>query len=368
VADEGDRPAGEAAAEDDGLPAGCPNLEPAAVRTPEGVELTGRTVAPTGGGATGAGFPDVGAAGARAPAPAPSCADGVEAPISLLARSLEALAASPTRDPESEMLFSEAEAAREAEVVAEGDDVLGGVAEEAPPVADVLAAAPPMPGIPNPAGDVGLAAARAVGPEAGADDGREAGTEAGVDADEGVAEAGLSAGAEVSVEAEAVVDAEAGAEACEVFPDNAAAADVDACDVAPEEVGAEAPLPAESVSTGPSGSNNWSSPRSSSESWPKDDSEDNPVEGLSSGADAAASFSASSSRSESPVFSRLSGLINSGAGSSGLTTDPALREEAPEGEDVAPMGTLPSMGASTGRSVSGSKTGRDAASIVSSPL
>jgi len=45
--------------------------------------------------------------------------------------------------------------------------------------------------------------------------------------------------------------------------------------------------------------------------------------------------------------------------------DPAFAEAA-EDEGVAPIGTLPSMGASTGRSVSGSKTGRDAASIVSS--
>jgi hypothetical protein len=91
------------------------------------------------------------------------------------------------------------------------------------------------------------------------------------------------------------------------------------------------------------------------------------VEGLATDADAAASLRASRSRSESPESSRLSGLISSCAAFSGLATDPAVRGESPEDGDVAPMGTLPSMGASTGRSVSGSKTGRDAASIVSSP-
>src|SRR4029077_15623278 len=103
-----------------------------------------------------------------------------------------------------------------------------------------------------------------------------------------------------------------------VFTDGAAGADVDACDVAPEDVGAEAPLPAESVSTAPSGSNNWASPRSSSESCSNDDSEDTPAEGLAMGADVPASFSASSSRSESPAPSRLSGSIKSCAGSSDL--------------------------------------------------
>ncbi len=91
------------------------------------------------------------------------------------------------------------------------------------------------------------------------------------------------------------------------------------------------------------------------------------MEGFATVADAPASFRASSSRSESPEASRLPGLINSCDGSSGLATDPVLREEPPEDGDAAPTGTLPSMGASTGRSVSGSKTGRDAASIVSSP-
>jgi hypothetical protein len=93
---------------------------------------------------------------------------------------------------------------------------------DGPLAAGALAVAPPIPGIPNPAGDVGFPAAAAVWPGPG-----------------GVDEEG-----------------EVGAEICGVFTDGAAGADVDACDVAPEEVGAEAPRAAESVSTGPSGSNN----------------------------------------------------------------------------------------------------------------
>jgi hypothetical protein len=93
---------------------------------------------------------------------------------------------------------------------------------DGPLAAGALAAAPPIPGIPNPAGDVGFPAAVAVWPAPG-----------------GVDEEG-----------------EVGAEICGVFTDGAAGADVDACDVVPEEVGAETPWPAESVSTGPSGSNN----------------------------------------------------------------------------------------------------------------
>jgi hypothetical protein len=80
----------------------------------------------------------------------------------------------------------------------------------------------------------------------------------------------------------------------------------------------------------------------------------------------AASFSAASRRSGSLVPRRLSGSINSSAEATGSPfRDPAWAE-SPEDEDAAPTGTLPSMGASTGRSVSGSKTGRDAASIISS--
>jgi hypothetical protein len=78
-------------------------------------------------------------------------------------------------------------------------------------VAGALDAIPPTPGIPNPAGDAGFPLA-GVWLAAGADPGG--------------------------------------------FVGEIAGADVEACDVAPEDVGAGAPLPAEYVSTGPSGSNN----------------------------------------------------------------------------------------------------------------
>ncbi len=82
--------------------------------------------------------------------------------------------------------------------------------------------------------------------------------------------------------------------------------------------------------------------------------------------DAAASFRAASRRSGSLVPSRVSGSINSSVASAGSgLRGPVPVGVAPEDADVAPADTLPSMGASTGRSVSGSKTGRDAASIVS---
>jgi hypothetical protein len=83
-------------------------------------------------------------------------------------------------------------------------------------------------------------------------------------------------------------------------------------------------------------------------------------------AEDAASFSAANKRSGSLVPRRLSGSINSSAESSGVAfRDPAWAGP-PEDEGAPPTGTLPSMGASTGRSASGSKTGRDAASIISS--
>jgi hypothetical protein len=139
-----------------------------------------------------------GAVGARAP----GCAEVVEAAVGLAARAPSGLAASPTRDPESAMLLSVSAAAREGVDAAEVAGVFA---------AGDLGAVPPIPGIPNPAGDVGL-------PLAGA---------------------------------WLVVGADAGG-----FAGEAAGADVEACDVALEEVGAGAPLPAEYVSTGPSGSNN----------------------------------------------------------------------------------------------------------------
>jgi hypothetical protein len=116
-------------------------------------------------------------------------------------------------------------------------------------------------------------------------------------------------------------------------------------------------------SSGSSVDSNWSNPSKSSES----DSYDGPaaadVPGIPA---AAASLSASARRSGSPIPSRLSGSISSSPSSSG----PACRDSGcagpPDDDGVVPTGTLPSMGASTGRSVSGSKTGRDAASIISS--
>jgi hypothetical protein len=233
------------------------------VRILEVVGLPGRAPAPVGAGA----------AGTRAPAP--GCPDVVAAPTSLAARSLAAPAASAARDPESETLLSLAPGAREAEPAAEGAGVL---------VAGALGATPPIPGMPNPAGDVGFTAAPGVWLAAGADEGPEVGPDGGVaaGADEGAdAEVDVAAEESADAEADAVADegagaevdaaadesadgevdagAEEGAEAgrCDVFTVGAAAgADVDACDVAPEDVGADAPLLAESVSTGPSGSNN----------------------------------------------------------------------------------------------------------------
>lgn len=120
-----------------------------------------------------------------------------------------------------------------------------------------------------------------------------------------------------------------------------------------------APFPGSSVNS------NSSNPSKSSDSGSKGDfavtAADVPVIPAAS-----ASLNASAKRSGSPAPSRLSGLSISSAGSSGLIRrDPALA--GPLDDDGAvPTGTLPSMGASTGRSVSGSKMGRDAASIISS--
>jgi hypothetical protein len=110
------------------------------------------------------------------------------------------------------MPLSVTAAVREAAPAAAGDGALA---------AGALEVATPMPGIPNPAGDLGFPAVAGLVPAAGEDEGAEAGAEA--DAWDGV------------------------------FTDVAAGADA-----APEEVDAGAPLPAEaeSVSTGPSGSNN----------------------------------------------------------------------------------------------------------------
>jgi len=186
--------AGGAAAEDAGVPV-------AAVGAGRAV-VAGRTLEVVGALVRRA----PGAAGARAT----DCAELVAAIPDLAARSAAALAASPIRDPESEVPLSVGAAAREAEAVA---DAVEGLA------AGGLGGVPPTPGIPNPAGDAGFPAA-GVGPAVAAD---------------------VEAGADVEAR---------------VFAGGAAGAAVAGCDGAPEDVGADAPLPAESVSTGPSGSNN----------------------------------------------------------------------------------------------------------------
>ena len=116
-------------------------------------------------------------------------------------------------------------------------------------------------------------------------------------------------------------------------------------------------------SSGSSVDSNWSNPSKSSESDSYDGAAIPDVPGIPA---AAASLRASARRSGSPSPSRLSGSISSSPTSSG----PACRDSGcagpPDDDGVVPTGTLPSMGASTGRSVSGSKTGRDAASIISS--
>ena len=116
-------------------------------------------------------------------------------------------------------------------------------------------------------------------------------------------------------------------------------------------------------SSGSSVDSNWSNPSKSSESDSYDGAATPDVPGIPA---AAASLRASARRSGSPSPSRLSGSISSSPSGSG----PACRDSGcagpPDDDGVVPTGTLPSMGASTGRSVSGSKTGRDAASIISS--
>jgi hypothetical protein len=84
--------------------------------------------------------------------------------------------------------------------------------------------------------------------------------------------------------------------------------------------GAFAPLsPAESPATGPSGSNNWSSPKSSSASCTKGALDETSATGIPVGReDLAASLRASTSRSDSPSASRLSGVSSSCAGASGF--------------------------------------------------
>ena len=117
-----------------------------------------------------------------------------------------------------------------------------------------------------------------------------------------------------------------------------------------------APFPGSSVNS------NSSNPSKSSESGSKGDlsvtAADVPVIPAAS-----ASLNASARRSGSPP-SKLSGSIISSTSSSELAwRDPAW---VLDDDGAVPTGTLPSMGASTGRSASGSKMGRDAASIISS--
>ena len=128
-----------------------------------------------------------------------------------------------------------------------------------------------------------------------------------------------------------------------------------AAESAPEVV----PLPGSSVNS------NSSNPSKSSEWDSKGDFSVNTADVPVIPA-ASASLNASANRSGSPAPSRLSGLIMSSTSPPGLACrDPACAGPLDD-DGVVLTGTLPSMGASTGRSASGSKTGRDAASIISS--
>jgi hypothetical protein len=120
-----------------------------------------------------------------------------------------------------------------------------------------------------------------------------------------------------------------------------------------------APFPGSSVSS------NSSNPSKSSESGSKGDFSVTAAEvpGIPA---ASASLNASARRSGSPAPSRLSGLIISSASSLGRACRDPVWAGPLDDEGAVPTGTQPSMGASTGRSVSGSKMGRDAASIISS--
>jgi hypothetical protein len=232
------RAAGEAAADDDALAVPSAGFE-AAVRTLEVVELTGRVTVPAG------------ADPAEARAPAPGCAAAaVDPPTSLAARSAAAPAASPSREPESETPLSGPVAVREAALVGEAEDALA---------EDAFAAAPPTPGMPKPAGDLGFPAAAEDMAPADGDTEVTGGTdaEAAGGADPEAAACPDPEGAR-GADAEAAEDADlrAGTDACGVFTAGATCVDVDAGDVASAEVGADASVAADSVSTGPSGSNN----------------------------------------------------------------------------------------------------------------
>lgn len=118
-----------------------------------------------------------------------------------------------------------------------------------PLVAEVFGVGPITGGMPNPAGETDR-------PAAAADDTDD--VDAAAAAPDAVDEEAVP-GADVGVAPRA--DEAGGAADAALGAGLAAAGDapgrgVDTCDAAPDDVGAVAPLPAESVSTGPSGSNN----------------------------------------------------------------------------------------------------------------
>jgi hypothetical protein len=113
--------------------------------------------------------------------------------------------------------------------------------------AEVFAAGPITGGMPNPAGETGFPAAEEV---AAADD-PEADAAAAPDTVDEEAVPGAGVG---DAPRAGAADAAPGAEL--TAAEDALGRGVDFCDAAPDDVGAVAPLPAESVSTGPSGSNN----------------------------------------------------------------------------------------------------------------
>jgi hypothetical protein len=115
-----------------------------------------------------------------------------------------------------------------------------------------------------------------------------------------------------------------------------------------------------------SGSNKCSSPSRSSESCTKADAGAVPARFETTGPAAASAFNTANNESGSLPVSSLSGSINSAFESSGLALRDVGAVREAEDAGVAPTDTRPSIGASTGKSVRGSKTGRDAASIVSS--
>jgi hypothetical protein len=168
-----------------------------------------------------------------------------------------------------------------------------------------------------------------------------------------------AARADAATDPDAAVDTDAAAAFC---PPAA-----DCPDATPTVADPGAPgAPASPDSSGSSVSSNSSNPSRSSASFMKAVLAGAPCGVPEAKADAAASFRAANKRSGSLVPSRLSGSINSSIESSVLAVRDSGGAEPPEGEGATPTDAPSSMGASTGRSASGSKTGRDAASIISS--